>query len=83
MLPKTKIVVFHNLNNNSFYVKSVHSKSIYKIGYTNQYNHKIVYIYDIPYIYKSRDNILKVSLSVIISYLKKCIKLLEKLSSLY
>lgn len=83
MLPKDKLIVWHNLNNNSFYVKSVHSSSKYKVGFTNSYNHKIVYIYDIPYIYKSKNSILKVSISVLISYLKRCIRLLEKLASLY
>lgn len=47
---KSKIVVWHNLNKNTFYAKAVHGIYCnYQVGYINQYNHKIVFIYDIPY----------------------------------
>lgn len=37
------LVVWHNLNNNSYYYRFVINKRReYKVGYINQYNHKIV-----------------------------------------
>ena len=41
---KNKLVVWHNLNKNTFYVKAVHGYYCkYELGYVNQYNHKMYF----------------------------------------
>ena len=42
-----KILIYHNLNDNTYYYKLVKHRSYnYYVGYINQYNHKIVLIID-------------------------------------
>ena len=80
---KNKLVVWHNLNKNTFYVKAVHGYYCkYEVGYINQYNHKIVYIYDIHYSSRQKKSLVELSLSPVIAFLKLITRLLEKITSL-
>lgn len=83
---KNYLVVWHNLNNNTFYVKAIHGHyRNYTIGYINQYNHKVVYIYDIRSYsirQKQKKSLLELSLSPLVAFLKLLTRLLEKLTSL-
>lgn len=81
---KNYLIVWHNLNKNTFYVKAVHGYYCkYELGYINQYNHKIVYIYDIhSYSIRQKKSLLELSLSPIVAFLKLLTRLLEKLTSL-
>ena len=80
---KNKLVVWHNLNKNTFYVKAVRGYYCnYHIGYVNQYNHKIVYIYELNnYSSREKKSILDLAISPIILLLRFIIRLLEKLTS--
>lgn len=79
---KNKLVVWHNLNKNTFYVKAVHGYYCnYQVGYINQYNHKIVYIYDINYSSRQKKSLLDLAISPVIVFLRLLTRLLEKITS--
>jgi len=70
------LVVWHNLNNNSFYFKFLkHNYNNYYVGFVNQYNHEIILIQDVSsYITISRS--FKPNYKRII--IKKLISILER-----
>ena len=80
-----KCVVWHNLNNGSYYHKIVNGHYCkYEKGYCNQYNHVIVDVFDYPNPkYYTKISLIDLAISPIVILLKFIIRLLEKLTSLF
>lgn len=70
-MPKI-VLIYHNLNNNSYYYKIVRTTyKKYQIGQKNQYNHQIILIIPGVYLYKYKVSLLKKLLTGIIFFLQK------------
>lgn len=67
-----KIVIWHNLNNDSYYHKLVKGTYIdYEIGYINQYNHKVILVINQVFEYSQKTSFRKKVLTKTISFLQK------------
>lgn len=70
-MPKI-ILIYHNLNNNSYYYRTVRTTcKEYEIGQKNQYNHQIILIIPGIYLYKYKISLLKRLLTRIIIFLQQ------------
>lgn len=69
----SKLVVWHNQNNDTFYCKfvtGIYAK--YEVGYVNQYNHKIVFVKDNVYEFQYKRSSLRLKvIRRLISFLQK------------
>lgn len=68
-----KIIVWFNPHKNSYYYKMVKGTyANYEVGYTNSYNHKIIFIIDNVYVVKPK-------VSIKTRLIKRLIRFLERI----
>lgn len=77
-----KLIIWHNLKKDTYYAKVVLGYYCrYELNYVNQYGHKIIYIYDLPYTTYKKKGLINFVLSPLIALLKLITRTLEKITS--
>ena len=67
-----RFIIWHNLNNNTYYYKYVKGMYYnYKIGLINQYNHEVILIIDLSHFIKYK--------KTFVDYKRICIKNIQRM----